>query len=49
MYLNKGSRVHVAPACAGSQEGSDHFETYVRNLSLHFCKRLFQVLELMTS
>jgi hypothetical protein len=33
--------VHVAPACAGSREGSDRFGSYVRSLSLHFCKRLF--------
>jgi hypothetical protein len=45
----KGSLVHVAPACAGSGEGSDHFGSYVRNISLHFCKRLFPGLELMTS
>jgi hypothetical protein len=29
--------MHVAPACAGF----DHFRSYVRSLSLHFCKRLF--------
>jgi hypothetical protein len=45
----KGSPVHVAPACAGSGEGSDHFVSYVRSLSLHFCKRLFLGLEPMTS
>jgi hypothetical protein len=33
--------VHVAPACTGSGEGSDHFGSYVCSLSLHFCKRLF--------
>jgi hypothetical protein len=37
----EGSLVHVAPACAGSGEGSDHFGSYVRSLYLHFCKRLF--------
>jgi hypothetical protein len=37
----KGNPVHVAPAWVGSREGSDHFRSYVRNLSLHFCKRLF--------
>ena len=37
----KGNLVHVAPACAGSKEGSDHFGSIVRSLSLHFCKRLF--------
>jgi hypothetical protein len=26
--------VHVAPACAGSREGSDHFVSYVRRVSL---------------
>jgi hypothetical protein len=41
--------VHVAPTCAGSGEWSDHFGSYVRNFSLHFCKRLFPGLELMTS
>jgi hypothetical protein len=45
----KGSPVHVAPACAGSGEGSDHFMSYVSNLSLHFCKSLFHGLEPMTS
>jgi hypothetical protein len=41
--------MHVAPACVGSIEGSDHFGSYVRSLSLHFCKRLFPGLEPMTS
>jgi hypothetical protein len=45
----KGSPVHVAPACTGSRERSDHFGSYVRSLSLHFYKRLFPVLEPMTS
>jgi hypothetical protein len=45
----KGSLVHVAPACAGSGEWSDHFGSYVRSLSRHCCKRLFPGLELMTS
>jgi hypothetical protein len=45
----KGSLVHVAPACAGSGEGSNHFGSYVRSLFLHFCKRLFPGLEPMTS
>jgi hypothetical protein len=45
----KGSLVHVAPACAGFGEGSDHFGSYVHSLSLHFCKRLFLRLEPMTS
>jgi hypothetical protein len=26
--------VHVAPACAGFGKGSDHFESYVRIISL---------------
>jgi hypothetical protein len=34
----------VVPTCVGS----DHFGSYVRNLSLHFCKRLFPGLEPMT-
>jgi hypothetical protein len=37
----KGSPVHVAPACAESEEGSDHFGSYVCSLPLHFFKRLF--------
>jgi hypothetical protein len=41
--------VHVDPTCAGSGEGSDYFESYVRSLSLHFYKRLFPGLEHMTS
>jgi hypothetical protein len=45
----KGSPVHVAPACAGSGEGSDHFGSYVRSLYLHFCKRLFPGLDPTTS
>jgi hypothetical protein len=36
-----GSPLHVAPTSAGSREGSDHFGSYVHELSLHFCKRLF--------
>jgi hypothetical protein len=49
MALPKGSPVHIAPACAGSGEGSDHFGSYVCNISLHFCKKLFPRLEPMTS
>jgi hypothetical protein len=45
----KGSLVHVAPACAGSGEGSDHFVSYVRKLTLHFCKRPFPGPESITS
>jgi hypothetical protein len=41
--------VHVAPTCAGSGEGYDHFESYARSLFLHFYKRLFPALEPMTS
>jgi hypothetical protein len=41
--------VQVAPACAGSGEGSDHFGSIVRSLSLHYCKRLFPGLEPVTS
>jgi hypothetical protein len=47
--LKKGSPVHVTPACAQSGEGSNHFGSYVRNLSLHFCKKLFLGLEPTTS
>ncbi|XP_044343151.1 uncharacterized protein [Triticum aestivum] len=45
----RAAPVHVAPACAGSGEGSDHFGSIVRSLSLHFCKRLFPGLEPVTS
>jgi hypothetical protein len=45
MYIKKGSPVHVAPACTRS----DHFRSYVRSISLYFCKRLFPGLEPMTS
>ena len=48
-WMLKGNLVHVAPACAGSREGSDHFGSIVRSLSLHFCKRLFPGLEPVTS
>jgi hypothetical protein len=44
----KDSPVHVAPACARSREGSDHFGSYVCSLSLHFCKRLSPGLEPIT-
>jgi hypothetical protein len=39
--ITKGSPVHVAPACVGSGEGSDHFGSDVRSHFLHFCKSLF--------
>jgi hypothetical protein len=45
----KGSPVHVAPTCIGSREASNHFGSYVRSLSLHFCKSLFPGLGPMTS
>jgi hypothetical protein len=32
-----------------SREGSDHFESYVRSIYVHFYKRLFSGLEPMTS
>jgi hypothetical protein len=41
--------MHVAPSCVGSREGSDHFGSYLHNLPLHFCKRLFSTLEPITS
>jgi hypothetical protein len=47
--MHSERQVHVAPSCVGSGEGSDHFGSYVRNLSLHFCKRLFPGLEPMPS
>jgi hypothetical protein len=31
------------------KKGSDHFESYVRSLFLHFCKRLFSGFKYMTS
>jgi hypothetical protein len=31
----KGSPVHLAPTCAGSSEGSDHFRSYV-HLDFYF-------------
>jgi hypothetical protein len=45
----RGGPVHVAPACAGPGEGSDHIGSYVLSLFLHFFKRLFPRLEPMTS
>jgi hypothetical protein len=47
--VKKGSPLHVGPTCIGSREGSDHFGSYARSLSLNFCKRLFPGVELMTS
>jgi hypothetical protein len=44
----KGSPIHIAPACTGSREGSDHFRSYVHSLFLHFCKKLFPGFEPMT-
>jgi hypothetical protein len=41
--------VHVDPACVGSREWSDHFGFSIYSIFLHFCKRLFPRLELMTS
>jgi hypothetical protein len=41
--------MHIVPACTGSGEGSDHFRSYVRSLSMHFGRRLLPGLELMTS
>jgi hypothetical protein len=49
MKTIKESPVHITPACAGTREGSDHFGSYVRSLSLYFYKRLFPGLEPMTS
>jgi hypothetical protein len=46
---SKGNLVHVAPAYAGSEKGSDHFRSYVSSLSLRFHKRLLPGLEPMTS
>jgi hypothetical protein len=47
--IKNDSPVNVAPACAGSEEGSNQFRSYVCILSLHFCKRLFPEFEPMTS
>jgi hypothetical protein len=41
--------MHVALTCAGYKEGSNHFESYVRSLSLHFYKSLFSGFKYMTS
>ncbi|XVF03453.1 hypothetical protein REPUB_Repub04eG0262700 [Reevesia pubescens] len=43
------TRCTKLPLYAGSGEGSGHFGPIVRNLPLHFCKRLFPRLELVTS
>jgi hypothetical protein len=48
-FCEKGSPVRVAPACARSGEGSNHFGSYVRSFSLYFCKWLLLGLEPMTS
>jgi hypothetical protein len=45
----KGSQVHIAPAYTGPEKGYDHFGSYVRNISLHFCKWLFPRFEPFTS
>jgi hypothetical protein len=37
----KDSPVHIPPTCVGSGEGSNHFESYVCDLSPHFYRRLF--------
>jgi hypothetical protein len=47
--IKKGSQMHVASTCARSEEGYDHFGSYVRSLSLHFYNRLFPRLEPMIS
>jgi hypothetical protein len=39
--LVKGSPVHIAPAWAGSGEGSDHFESYVHSLSCIYARGCF--------
>jgi hypothetical protein len=41
--------VYVAPAYIGSEKGSDHFVSYVRNIFLHFYERLFLELEIFQS
>jgi hypothetical protein len=47
--VQNSKKSQLAPACATSEEGSDHFGSYVRNFFLHFYKMLFTVLKLMTS
>jgi hypothetical protein len=32
--------MHIAPMCVRNGKESDHFGSYVRSLSLHFCKML---------
>jgi hypothetical protein len=41
--------MHIAPAYAGPGEGYARFWSYVCNISLYFCKRLFLGLEPITS
>jgi hypothetical protein len=48
MEYIKGQPVHIDPPYEGPGEGPDHFGSYIRNISLHFCKRLFSELEPMT-
>jgi hypothetical protein len=45
----RGSPMHVAPGCVGSDEGPGHFGFYAHSLSLYFCKTLFPGIEPMTS
>jgi hypothetical protein len=48
MTKKKNNPVHVAPDCAESGEGCNHFGSYVCSIFLHFCPRLFLGLEHMT-
>jgi hypothetical protein len=45
----KGNPVHIAPASTELGKGSDHLVSYVCRIFLYFYKRLFPVLEPMTS
>jgi hypothetical protein len=38
--MSKGSLMHIASACVGFGEGTDHFDSHVRNISLYFYKKL---------
>jgi hypothetical protein len=42
LVKKKGSPVHVASACAGSEEVSDHFVSYVRSISVFLQEAVLQ-------
>jgi hypothetical protein len=39
-FSKKGSPVHIAPACARSMKGFNHFESYVGSISLYFFEEI---------